>query len=71
LKRWAFDIEAIYIAEAMHYPIAEVGVNWHEVEGSKLIKTKFDIVKTSAIMARDLLCNRLCYGLGVWKLPLS
>ena len=71
IHRWAFDIEVIYIAESLGIPMAEVAVHWKEVEGSKLIQSKFDIVKTSALMARDLLCNRLCYLLGIWRLPNS
>ena len=69
IHRWAFDIEVIYVAESLGVPIAEVAVHWREVDGSKLIQSKLDIVKTSLFMARDLLCNRLCYLLGIWKLP--
>jgi dolichyl-phosphate beta-glucosyltransferase len=67
LKRWAFDIELIYLAELKSIPIVEVAVNWHEVDGSKLIITKFDIVKTSLLMARDMLCVRLSYLFGIWS----
>lgn len=69
LERWAFDIELIFLAEALGMPLSEVGVGWHEVEGSKLIRTKLDVVVTSAQMARDLLCNRLCYMFGLWSIP--
>jgi hypothetical protein len=41
-------------------------VNWHEVDGSKLIQSSFDVVKTSITMARDMLCVRLCHLLGLW-----
>lgn len=44
-------------------------MNWQEIEGSKLITTKFDIVTTSLTMARDMLAVRLAYLLGFWKLP--
>ena len=47
----------------------QVSVNWHEVAGSKLITTKWDIVTTSISMAKDMLTVRLSYLLGVWKLP--
>eukprot|EP00903_Cladosiphon_okamuranus_P014218 g13209.t1 len=66
LQRWAFDIELIYICQLMAVPMAEVAVNWHEVPGSKLIRSKLDIITTSATMLRDMLCVRLCYLLGVW-----
>lgn len=41
-------------------------MNWHEVPGSKLIRSKLDIITTSATMLRDMMCVRLCYVLGVW-----
>jgi hypothetical protein len=45
----------------------QVPVNWHEVDGSKLIQSKWDIATTSLTMARDMLCVRLCYTLGFWS----
>jgi dolichyl-phosphate beta-glucosyltransferase len=69
LYRWAFDIELIYQAEALGIPMREVAVNWREVEGSKLIRRKIDVITTSLTMARDMLCVRLAYVLGLWKLP--
>lgn len=69
LFRWAFDIELIYQAEACGIAMKEVSVNWREVEGSKLIKSKFDVVTTSLTMARDMLAVRLAYVLGLWQLP--
>lgn len=44
-------------------------MNWHEVDGSKLIKSKLDVVTTSITMARDILCMRLSYLLGIWESP--
>jgi hypothetical protein len=44
-------------------------VNWHEVDGSKLIRSKLDVVTTSFTMARDILCMRLSYMLGLWEAP--
>ena len=67
LKRWAFDVELIFRAEKFQIPMKEVAVNWQEIEGSKLIRTKFDIIKTSLSMARDMLCVRVLYILGYWK----
>ena len=69
LERWAFDVELIYVAEQLGIPIVEVGVNWHEVAGSKLIVHKFDIITTSLSMAKDMLTVKVCYTLGIWKLP--
>jgi len=67
LKRWAFDVEIIYRAEKFEIPMKEVAVSWQEIEGSKLIRTKFDIIKTSLSMARDMLCVRVLYLLKYWK----
>ena len=67
IEGWAFDIELINIAEKYKIPISEVPVEWHEVPGSKLIKNKLDVVFTSLSMARDMLCIRLCYLLGIWR----
>ena len=44
-------------------------MNWHEVDGSKLIRSKLDVVTTSITMARDILCMRLSYLLGLWETP--
>ena len=66
LERWAFDIEIIFLAERFHVPLTEVSVNWHEVAGSKLIQSKLDVITTSLSMARDMLCVRLSYLLGIW-----
>ena len=48
-----------------------MAVNWHEVEGSKLITNKMDVVVTSLTMARDILCLRLSYLLGIWRLDVN
>jgi dolichyl-phosphate beta-glucosyltransferase len=69
LERWAFDVEIIYLAEALGIPIAEVSVNWHEVAGSKLITTKWDIVTTSLSMAKDMFTVKCAYTLGLWQAP--
>lgn len=66
LDRWSFDIELVFLAEALDIPIVEVAVRWHEVDGSKLIQSSQDIIFTSISMARDMLCVRLCHLLGIW-----
>lgn len=67
LEGWVFDIELLYLADLMRVPIAEEAVAWTEVDGSKLIQNKLDIVFTSARMARDMLCMRLAYYTKIWK----
>ncbi|XP_023607050.1 dolichyl-phosphate beta-glucosyltransferase isoform X2 [Myotis lucifugus] len=33
IERWAFDVELLYIAQFFKIPIAEIAVNWTEIEG--------------------------------------
>ena len=33
----AFDVELLYIAQQLSMPVAEVGVNWKEIEGLRVI----------------------------------
>eukprot|EP01036_Dinobryon_divergens_P030013 gene30013-39199_t len=65
---WAFDIELIYMAERLRIPIVEMPVTWREVDGSKLIRNKLDIITTSLTMARDIICVWVAYTSGVWTL---
>jgi dolichyl-phosphate beta-glucosyltransferase len=69
LQRWAFDIELVTIAQSLSIPIVEVGVQWREVDGSKLdTGSKWSLLVTSLGMLRDMICVRLCYSLGIWKI---
>ena len=68
LQRWAFDTELVAIISKLGYKISEVGVDWHEVDGSKLNTSKFTLVKASIGMLRDMICVRACYSMGIWKL---
>ncbi|XP_071760074.2 dolichyl-phosphate beta-glucosyltransferase [Centroberyx gerrardi] len=63
VERWAFDVELLYIAQCFKIPIAEVAVNWTEIEGSKLVP-----VWSWLQMGRDLVFIRLRYITGAWKL---
>jgi len=67
LEGWVFDIELLYLADHMHIPVAEVAVAWKEVDGSKLIRNKLDVVFTSLRMARDMACMRIAYMIDLWK----
>jgi len=51
-----------FITYLLQVPIAEIPVNWHDVEGSKL-----NIVEDSIKMARDFLLVRILYVLRMWK----
>ncbi|XP_054859048.1 dolichyl-phosphate beta-glucosyltransferase [Eublepharis macularius] len=63
IERWAFDVELLYIAQCFKIPIAEVAVNWTEIEGSKLVP-----FWSWLQMGRDLLFIRLRYLTGAWHL---
>ncbi|KAM6096331.1 dolichyl-phosphate beta-glucosyltransferase isoform 2-T2 [Chlamydotis macqueenii] len=63
IERWAFDVELLYIAQRLRIPVAEVAVNWTEIEGSKLVP-----FWSWLQMGRDLLFIRLRYMTGAWQL---
>lgn len=63
IERWAFDVELLYIAQCFKIPIAEVAVNWTEIEGSKIVP-----FWSWLQMGRDLVFIRLRYITGAWKL---
>uniref|UniRef100_A0A5S6QVP3 Dolichyl-phosphate beta-glucosyltransferase n=1 Tax=Trichuris muris TaxID=70415 RepID=A0A5S6QVP3_TRIMR len=62
MERWAFDVELLFLAERLRIPIAEVAVNWHEVEGSKL-----NPLVASFEMGLDIVMIWLRYTLGTWQ----
>mmetsp|Transcript_15344 Transcript_15344/g.36789 ORF Transcript_15344/g.36789 Transcript_15344/m.36789 type:complete len:361 (+) Transcript_15344:123-1205(+) len=68
LRRWAFDTEVVVIAEKLSISLSEVGVIWHEIDGSKLDVDKLTLALVSLGMLRDMVCVRACYLLGIWKL---
>jgi len=68
LRRWAFDTELVVIAEKLHISVSEVGVIWHEIDGSKLDGGKLSLALVSLGMLRDMLCVRACYFFGIWKM---
>ncbi|XP_067569441.1 dolichyl-phosphate beta-glucosyltransferase isoform X3 [Pseudorca crassidens] len=63
IERWAFDVELLYIAQFFKIPIAEIAVNWTEIEGSKLVP-----FWSWLQMGKDLLLIRLRYLTGAWRL---
>jgi len=68
LTRWAFDTEVVVMAEKFRIPITEVGVEWEEVDGSKLATSKLALLIASIEMLRDMLYVNVMYTLGLWKL---
>ena len=67
LHRWAFDIEVVLISEEASITLLEVDVQWRDVDGSKLNTSKVALAFHSLCMLRDMICVRLCYLLGLWK----
>jgi len=63
VERWAFDVELLYIAQRLKIPIAEVAVNWQEMEGSKLVP-----FWSWLEMGRDLMLISLRHMTGAWKI---
>ena len=62
LQRWAFDVEVLFVAENLKIPIAEVPIEWHEVQGSKI-----SLISDSARMALDIIMMRMNYAIGIWQ----
>lgn len=63
VERWAFDVEMLYIAQALNIPITEIPVNWTEIEGSKIVP-----VWSWLQMGRDLFLIWFRYRIGAWKI---
>jgi dolichyl-phosphate beta-glucosyltransferase len=63
LERWCFDVEVLYIAQCLGIPVAEVAVNWTEIDGSHL-----DPLWSAVEMFKDLLLIRTFYLTGTWRL---
>lgn len=59
----AFDVELLYIAQRLNIDIAEVSVNWTEIDGSKVTP-----IWSWLQMGRDLFLIWLRYRIGAWKL---
>jgi len=68
LHRWAFDTEVVLISEEASITLLEVDVPWREIDGSKLNTSRFALAVNSMCMLRDMICVRLCYLTGVWKI---
>uniref|UniRef100_A0A915EK26 Dolichyl-phosphate beta-glucosyltransferase n=1 Tax=Ditylenchus dipsaci TaxID=166011 RepID=A0A915EK26_9BILA len=62
IERWAFDVELLYLAEALKFSISEVSVRWTEIDGSK-ITPFFSWLQ----MGRDIVLIWFRYLLKVWK----
>jgi dolichyl-phosphate beta-glucosyltransferase len=63
VEGWIFDVEVLQILDRLRIPVAEVAVNWKEVDGSKI-----SLISDSLKMAFDLLLIKVNYFFGVWKI---
>lgn len=63
IERWAFDVELLKIGEMLNIPMAEVAVQWTEIEGSKLSP-----MLAAIQMFKDLFLLWLRYAIGAWKI---
>lgn len=64
VERWCFDIELLFLAIKLRFPISEDSVNWQEIDGSKL-----DPIAATIEMFRDIFLIRLYYLFGLWSVP--
>eukprot|EP00002_Diphylleia_rotans_P033192 TRINITY_DN7030_c0_g1_i2.p1 TRINITY_DN7030_c0_g1~~TRINITY_DN7030_c0_g1_i2.p1 ORF type:complete len:175 (-),score=36.06 TRINITY_DN7030_c0_g1_i2:206-730(-) len=62
VERWAFDAEALFIAQSRKVPVVEAPVRWQEIAGTKL---KFTSVLN---MGRDIVIIFVAHALGVWDI---
>jgi dolichyl-phosphate beta-glucosyltransferase len=62
IERWAFDVELIYLAEEFHYSLAEVSVQWTEIDGSKVTP-----IISWIQMGRDIILIWFRYTFGIWR----
>lgn len=65
IERWCFDPELLVIGRKRKMQIAEVPVEWNEIEGSKMKVTS--MIK----MAIDLLRIAAFHGMGIWTVKLK
>ncbi|KAI3378085.1 hypothetical protein SNEBB_009455 [Seison nebaliae] len=66
ITRWAFDVDILFIGTKLNVEIDEICVDWHEVDGSKIVP-----VWSWLEMARDIVFIRLMYLLNIWKIDES
>ena len=63
IQRWAFDVELLFIAEALNIKVEEVAIKWEEIGGSKVTP-----IISWIEMGRDLVLIWLRYTIGYWKI---
>uniref|UniRef100_A0A8V0XKY7 Dolichyl-phosphate beta-glucosyltransferase n=1 Tax=Gallus gallus TaxID=9031 RepID=A0A8V0XKY7_CHICK len=62
VERWAFDVELLYIAQHLRIPIAEVAVNWTEIEAKSVMSCDGDKgCRQAENILSQLHCRRECF----------
>jgi hypothetical protein len=56
LHRWAFDTEVVFVSDHQSIQIVELGVPWHEMDGSKLNPSKWALAVVSINMLQYMIC---------------
>lgn len=64
VEKWAFDVELIYLCEALDIQVNEVCVSWTEIEGSKIVP-----IFSWLQMGKDVLIIAFMYTIGAWSIP--
>ena len=62
VRRWCFDPELLLIAQKKRMRVAEIPVEWNEIDGSKMS------LKGMVNMALDLVKIAVLYPIGVWTI---
>ena len=65
VEGWIFDIEVLILAEKQGIKVKEVGIDWHEVEGTKL-----NLTRDAIWMLKDLIMLRICYFIERYKIKI-
>jgi len=63
IQRWAFDVELLFIAEALEIKVEEVAIKWEEIGGSKVTP-----IISWIEMGRDLVLIWIRYTIGYWRI---
>jgi len=63
LERWAFDIELLFLCSRKGIPVAEMPVDWQEIEGSHL-----NVIEATLQIVRDMMLIKFLYTCRLWHL---
>jgi len=61
IRRWAFDVEILFIAQILNIKIKEVSIKWNEIPDGNLTP-----LKAAFNMFREIILLRCCHTFGIW-----